>query len=186
MAVEGPHRELKRSLDSIYASQTQALDARQRALDEERREIEEWYSRGLLLLQRTYSEPDGGETPFAEESGRDRVTQAQERALGANGTSDNRPWGKRSMTEEVRNILDEIQDDEVFTQPIVRARFIEKHPGSDSVSLQTAISHLLRRLTNQAELERFGKRSATQPFNYRKTNRYRNRQEREEAKPLEP
>jgi hypothetical protein len=180
MTAEAPHEGHKQSLDSIYADHMQSLDARQRALDEERKEVEEWYRRGLAMLERRYPESGSGETLPPEEGGQDRGTPLRESVLGANGSSDSRPWGKRSMTEEARLVLDEIQD-EIVTQPLIRAKIVEKYPGSDSVSLQTGISHLLRRLTNEGELERYGKRSPTEPYQYRKTPTYRNKEEREEV-----
>jgi hypothetical protein len=186
MTNDTSHKNLKRSLDSIYTDQVQALDARQQALNNERNELEEWYRRGLRLLERTHSESSGGETLFPEESRRDSVTAPQERVSQANGSSDTPPWGKGSMTEEVRIVLDEIGADEVFTQPIIRTKFVEKYPGSNSVSLQTSISHLLRQLNKRGELDRFGKESPTDPYLYCKTPKYRNRQEREEARLLGP
>jgi hypothetical protein len=186
MTTETSHKDLKQSLDSIYAGQTQTLDARQQDLDKDRQELEEWYKRGLRLLERIPRPESSGETLFPEESRRASITAPRERVSRANGSSDSRPWGKHSMTEGVRLVLDEIGQNEVFTQPIVRTTFVEKYPGSDSVSLQTSISHLLRDLSKRGELERFGKESATDPFLYRKTPKYRNRQEREEAKLVGP
>lgn len=186
MTRELSHEEHKQSLDSIYAGQAQALGARQQDLDKERKELEEWYKRGLAMLKRAYPETDSGEALPSEKGGRDSVTPPQESILRANGSRGDRPWGRGSMSKEARIILDEIQDDEVFTQPLVRERFVEKYPGGDSVSLQTAISHLLRRLSEEGELERFGKNSPTEPYQYRKTPQYRGRQEREEAKHMTP
>jgi hypothetical protein len=189
MTAKKSYEELKQHLDASYANRKQPLEERRRALDEEDNALEEWYKTRLTFLDEVWSDPNSDRAPLPSEERRDTATLPRESHLERNGSgsyrpstepSNHRPWGGRTRAQAVREVLGEIQD-EIITQPLVRQRFVEKHPGSDSASLQTAISHLLKQLADEGELVRIGKGTATEPYKYR-----RKTKQQEEVKPVGP
>jgi len=156
-----------------------------RELQTQLRELQEQRTRDLAALDKFWSELGSGEQlPLTEDGegagpespGNDGDTSE------ANGSNEKpyqvvtprkgvyiRPKRKRPIRKDVRDIVSELGDENVITQGQVRERYMQLHPDADSDKVRPSISHALRRLMEEGELERVSEGVASEPHKYRKT-----------------
>jgi len=171
METKRSYEELKQGVESHFAERVQSLEAEIRALEEERRAKLKW-------LEEIWSASRGNMSPIATTEERQEPAEAQEEDVAdSNGAKHRSTAGgsvprytrsvRRPATDRIRDILDEIED-EIVTQPLIRERFVEKYPGSDSNSLASAIAHILKEQVKFGKLELIEEGRAGVPNKYRK------------------
>lgn len=149
---------------------------RMQALEVERQSLEDERKTQLSLLDEIWSaSADDVKNQVPSSEGiqvQDEVKTSGEDVPRSNGVD--RYFSRRSYasrrpaTDRIRDILDEAEENEIITQPIVRQKFVEKYPGSDSNSLASAIAHILKGQVGSGKFELMREGKAGEPNQYRK------------------
>jgi hypothetical protein len=164
----------KADIESEYAPQIQKL---QRQL----RELEEQRARDLAALDKFWPKLGSEEqlSLTSNESGEESSLQGGDggplKVNGSRGMAVKHyvvpRTRSRSVKENVRDIVSELGDEIEITQGEVRDRYLQIHPDVDSKKVRPSISHALRQLMEEGELERVSEGVASEPHRYRKTTR---------------
>jgi hypothetical protein len=125
------------------------------------------------LGEETIPQDDDGDPPKANGS---RVVAV---AKKGNAASNKRRRPKKSraakskrtrpIREDVRDIVSGFGDEVEIAQGQIREQYMQMHPDADSKKVRPSISHALRQLMEEGELERVSEGVASEPHRYRKT-----------------
>lgn len=178
MPLKLTFEEAQRNLEIARTRERRDLDAKHKG---EVQDLEDRYKVKQELLKEIWSESGGDDPAPPSENGQVVDTASQDGTEESNdsdvrllrgGTSTYMTVRRRSITNEVMIILeemrDEVADDEIITQVPVRERYVEKYPGTDGTNLRSRISHTLKRASEEdGPLELVEKGAGSEPSKYR-------------------
>lgn len=166
-------------IESEYAPQIEELQARLQELQAQLLKLEDQRAHDLAALDKFWpklgseeqlplTSNELGEETSPQESDGDPPKANGSRVVAVKNYVVARPRS-RSIKEDVRDIVSGFGDEVEITQGDVRERYLQMHPEADADKVRPSISHSLRQLMEEGELERVAKGVASVPHRYRRT-----------------